>query len=181
MAAEHTGIGARVPRLELKRLLSGGGRYLDDIKLPRMLHLHFVRSPHPHARIRGIDSVAAKQAPGVVAVFTAADLNPLCEPFVGAARHRPGHRSPPQSLMAAERAVWQGQTVVAVIAESKPEAEDAAELITIDWEELPAIADQVQALAAGATVIHPELGSNVAFDFPLERGQPAKAFAEADL
>jgi carbon-monoxide dehydrogenase large subunit len=181
VATEHTGIGARVPRLELKRLLSGGGRYLDDIKVPRMLHLHFVRSPHPHARIRAIDLDAAKQAPGVVAAFTAADLNPLCEPFVGAAQHRPGHRSAPQSLMAAERAVWQGQTVVAVIAESKPEAEDAAELVAIDWEELRAIADQVQALAPGAIAIHPELGSNVAFDFPLEKGQPAKAFAEADL
>ena len=181
MATQHTGIGARVPRIELKRLLSGHGRYIDDIKLPRMLHMHYVRSPHPHARIRAIDIDGASKAAGVVAVFTAADLNPLCEPFVGAALHRPGHRSPPQALMAAERAVWQGQTVVAVVAESKAEAEDAAELVAIEWEELPAVADPEQALAPGAIAIHPELGNNVAFDFSLEKGQPAKAFAEADL
>ena len=161
--------------------MSGHGRYIDDIKLPRMLHACFVRSPHPHARIRAIDIERREQAAGVVAVFTAADLNPLCEPFVGAALHRPGHRSPPQALMAAERAVWQGQTVVAVVAESRAEAEDAAELVAIEWEELPAVADPEQALASGATAIHPELGDNVAFDFSLEKGEPAKAFAEADL
>ena len=86
---QHTGIGSRIPRQELKRLLSGHGRYLDDIKLPRMLHLCFVRSPHPHAAIRAIDVEAARQAPGVAAIFTAADVNQLCEPFVGVALHRP--------------------------------------------------------------------------------------------
>ena len=176
----HEGIGARVPRRELKRLLSGHGRYLDDIKLPRMLHVCFVRSPHPHARLRGIDTEAARQASGVAAVFTARDLNPLCEPFVGVALHRPGHRSPPQPLLVEERAVWQGQPVVAVIAESRAEAEDAAELVAIEWEELPAAADHEQALGSGIA-IHPELGDNVAFDYALEKGEPAKAFAEADL
>ena len=180
-APGHTGIGARVPRRELKRLLSGHGRYADDIKLPRMLHAHFVRSPHPHANVRSIDVEAAKRAPGVVAVFTAADLNPMCEPFVGVALHRPGHRSPPQSLLVQEKAVWQGQPVVAVIADSRAEAEDAGELVTIDWEALPTVADQEQALERNGPVIHSELGDNVAFDFSLEKGQPSKAFAEADL
>ena len=110
-AASATGIGARIPRRELKRLLSGHGRYIDDIKLPRMLHACFVRSPHPHAKVVSIDVAAAKKAPGVAAVFTAADINPKCEPFVGVALHRPGHRSAPQHLLAAERAVWQGQPV----------------------------------------------------------------------
>ena len=178
---EHTGIGARIPRRELKRLLSGNGRYLDDIKLPRMLHLHFVRSPHPHARVRGIDIEAAKCAPGVAAVFTGADLNPMCEPFVGVALHRPGHRSARQYLLAQERAVWQGQPVIAVVADSRAEAEDAAELVTIDWEALPIVADMEQALDQNGPVIHPELGGNLAFDFSLEKGQPATAFAEADL
>src|SRR5829696_4714485 len=102
-ATKHTGIGARIPKRELQRLLSGRGRYVDDIKLPRMLHLCFVRSPHPHARIVSIDADAARESPGVEAIYTGADLNPVCEPFVGVALHRPGHRSAPQSMMAQER------------------------------------------------------------------------------
>ena len=92
---DRTGVGARIPRRELRRLLSGQGRYLDDIKLPRMLHAFFLRSPHPHARLLAIDTTAARGSAGVEAVLTGADLNPLCEPFVGVALHRPGHRSPP--------------------------------------------------------------------------------------
>ena len=180
-AASATGIGARIPRRELKRLLSGHGRYIDDIKLPRMLHACFVRSPHPHAKVVSIEVAAAKDAPGVAAVFTAADINPKCEPFVGVALHRPGHRSAPQHLLAAERAVWQGQPVAIVVAESRAEAEDAAELVAIEWQPLPAVGDQLQAIAPGAPVIHAELGDNVAFDFSLEKGQPNKAFADADI
>jgi len=176
-----TSIGARIPRRELKRLLSGYGRYIDDIKLPRMLHACFVRSPHPHARLVAIEIAAAKRAPGVVAVFTAAEINPRCEPFVGVALHRPGHRSAPQHLMAAERAVWQGQPVAIVVAESRAEAEDAAELVAAEWQSLPAVGDQLQAIAPGAPVIHAELGDNVAFDFSLEKGEPAKAFADSDI
>jgi carbon-monoxide dehydrogenase large subunit len=176
-----TGIGARIPRRELKRLLSGHGRYIDDIKLPRMLHACFVRSPHPHAKIVSIDLDAAKQASGVTAILTAADINPRCEPFIGVALHRPGHRSAPQSLLAADRAVWQGQPVAIVVAESRAEAEDAAELVSIEWVPLPVVGDQMQAIAPGTPPIHPELPDNVAFDFALEKGEPAKAFAEADF
>ena len=176
-----SGIGARIPRRELKRLLSGHGRYIDDIKLPRMLHACFVRSPHPHARLVALDIASAQRAPGVAAVFTAAEINPRCEPFVGVALHRPGHRSAPQHLMAAERAVWQGQPVAIVVAESRAEAEDAAELLTAEWQPLPAVGDQLQAIAPGAPVIHAELGDNVAFDFSLEKGEPVKAFADADI
>ena len=180
-AANHTGIGARVPRRELPRLLSGGGRYVDDIKLPRMLHLSFVRSPHPHARIVSITLDAAKQSPGVEAVFTGTDLNPMCEPFIGVALHRPGHRSPPQSLLAGERAVWQGQPVVAIAADTRAQAEDAAELVEIEWEELPAISDPQEAAERNSFVIHPELGDNVAFDFSIQNGDAAEAFTRADL
>jgi carbon-monoxide dehydrogenase large subunit len=179
--AKHTGIGARIPRRELPRLLSGHGRHVDDIKLPRMLHLCFVRSPHPHARILSIDVEAAKQSPGVEAVFTGADLNPMCQPFVGVALHRPGHRSPPQSMLAQERAVWQGQPVVAVVAETRAQAEDAAELVDIEWQELPAVADAEEAVDRSSAVIHPELGDNIAFDFTIESGNAAEAFAKADL
>jgi aerobic carbon-monoxide dehydrogenase large subunit len=180
-SASPTGIGARIPRRELKRLLSGRGRYIDDIKLPRMLHAYFVRSPHPHANLLSLDIAAAKESPGVVAVFTAAEINPKCEPFIAIALNRPGHRSAPQHLLAADRAIWQGQPVAIVVAQSRAEAEDAAELIIGKWEPLPAVSDQMQALAPDAPVIHPKLGDNVAFDFTLESGEPAKAFAEAEL
>jgi carbon-monoxide dehydrogenase large subunit len=179
--ASTTGIGARIPRRELKRLLAGHGRYIDDIRLPRMLHASFVRSPHAHAKLVSIDVAAAKHAPGVAAVLTAAEINPRCEPFVGVALHRPGHRSAPQRLFAAERAVWQGQPAAIVLADSRAEAEDAAELVEIEWQPLPVVGDQLQAIAPGAPVIHPEVPDNVAFDFTLEKGEPAKAFAEADL
>jgi aerobic carbon-monoxide dehydrogenase large subunit len=180
-STSSTGIGARIPRLELNRLVSGRGRYIDDIKLPRMLHACFVRSPHAHAKIVSLNMEAAKRAPGVAAVFGAAQINPRCEPFVGIALHRPGHRSAPQLLLAAERAVWQGQPVAVVIAESRAEAEDAAELVTIEWEPLTVVGDQMQAIAPGSPAIHPEIPDNVAFDFSIDKGQPAKAFAEADI
>ncbi len=174
-------IGARIPRRELKRLLSGHGRYIDDIVLPRMLHACFVRSSYPHAKIVSLDIEAAKAAPGVVAVLTAVEINPRCEPFVGVALHRPGHRSAPQSLLAADRAVWQGQPVVLIVAATRAEAEDAAELVTIEWEPLPVVCDQLQAIAPGAPVIHPVLGDNVALDFRLEKGEPDKVFVAADV
>ena len=84
-ATSPTGIGARIPRRELKRLLTGHGRYVDDIKLPRMLHACFVRSPHPHAKLVSLDIAKARQAAGVAAVFTASEINPKCEPFVAVA------------------------------------------------------------------------------------------------
>jgi carbon-monoxide dehydrogenase large subunit len=180
-ASPPSGIGARIPRRELRRLLTGHGRYIDDIKLPRMLHACFVRSPHPHAKVVSVDIEAATNAPGVAAVLTAADINPRCEPFVGVALHRPGHRSAPQSLFAGDVAVWQGQPVALVAADSRAQAEDAAELVAIVWEPLPAVGDQLQAIAPGAPVIHASLGDNVAFDFAIEKGEPAKAFAEADF
>jgi aerobic carbon-monoxide dehydrogenase large subunit len=180
-SSAHGMIGVGVPRLELKRLLSGCGHYIDDIKLPRMLHACFVRSPHPHAKLVSLDTSIAKSATGIVAIFTAAEINPKCEPFVGVALHRPGHRSAPQPLMAADRAVWQGQPIAMVVAESRAEAEDASELVAAEWQPLPAVGDQLQAIAPGAPVIHTELGDNVAFDFSFETGDPAKAFAEADI
>jgi carbon-monoxide dehydrogenase large subunit len=176
-----SGIGARIPRRELKRLLSGHGRYIDDIRLPRMLHACFARSPHPHAKIVSIDVEAVRASPGVAAVLTAAEINPRCEPFVGVALHRPGHRAAPQYLLAADRAVWQGQPVVLIVAESRAEAEDAAELAVVEWDPLPAVVDQLQAIAPDAPVIHPSLGDNLAFDFSIEKGDPAKAFAAADV
>jgi carbon-monoxide dehydrogenase large subunit len=176
-----TNIGARIPRLEIKRLAAGHGRYVDDIVLPRMAHIHFVRSSYPSARILAIDCSIARDMQGVIAIMTADDLNHLCEPFIGVALHRPGHRSPPQYLLAKDRAVWQGQPVVAVVAESRAAAEDAGEHVLIEWEELPAVGSHLDAVAPGAPTVHPEMGDNIAFDFKLEKGDPERAFAEADI
>jgi carbon-monoxide dehydrogenase large subunit len=175
------GIGASRPRQELPRLLRGHGRYIDDIKLPRMLHLCFVRSPHPHAIIKGVLKAAAESAPGVEAVFTAADLNPMSKPLIGVALHRPGHRSPPQHLLAETRAVWQGQPVVAVVAATRAEAEDAAGLVEIEWEPLDPVIEPLAALNEQAGMVHPELGNNIAFDFSINKGQADNAFAGAAI
>lgn len=172
-------VGKGQPRRELKRLLNGSGRYVDDIKLPRMLHLAFVRSPYAYARIHSFDLEAAKRAPGVVAVFTGEDLNAICKPLIGIALHRPGHRAPPQHLMAGSLAFWQGQTVAAVVASSRAEAEDAADLVVIDWEELSPIVTAQDALDKSKGAIHAELGDNVAYDFSLNKGDVNQAFADA--
>jgi CO/xanthine dehydrogenase Mo-binding subunit len=179
-AADTEGaIGTSFPRRELNRLVAGKGRYIDDIKLPRMLHIVFVRSPHPHAAIKSIETSEAAAAPGVEAVFTAKDINPMCKPFIGVAQHRPGHRSPPQNLFAEDRALWQGQPVVAVVAACRAEAEDAAALVEIAWEPLEPVWLPSDALDKTKPVVHPELGDNVAFDFAIDKGNAAKAFADA--
>jgi carbon-monoxide dehydrogenase large subunit len=175
--ASGTHVGRRVPRSELPRLLAGRGRYVGDLRLPRMLHLAFLRSPYAHARIVAIDATAAKSAPGVARIFIGSDLVPICEPLVGVAHHRRGHKSAPQYPMAVERAVWQGQPVAAVVAASRAEAEDAAELIQVQWEELPALLDAESAL--GAAPIHHELGDNLAFEHRIAVGDLNKAVTEA--
>ena len=172
-------IGQPVRRLGLMRLLRGRGRYLGDISLPRMLHLAFLRSPHAHARILGIDATAAAAMPGVRAVITGAQVAETCLPLSGAAINRSGHRSPPQYPMAVEVAHWQGQPVVAVVAESRAEAEDALELIEVDWDPLPAILDGAAALAAGGSM-HEGLSDNLAFEHAIVTGDPDAAFAQAD-
>ncbi|MEK9662366.1 MAG: hypothetical protein VW644_11645, partial [Alphaproteobacteria bacterium] len=134
-------IGRSVPRPNAKRLVAGRGRYVDDLTLPRMLHIAFVRSPYAHARIVSIDSREAATMPGVVRIVTATDLADICTPWVGVLTHMKGLKSAPQHPLAVDRACWQGEPVAAVLADSRAEAEDAAALIEVDYEELPAAAD----------------------------------------
>src|SRR4249920_3203000 len=128
-------IGKPIPRPAVRRLLRGRGRYVGDIGLPRMLHLAFVRSPHAHARIVAIELEEAQRAPGVAFVATGADIAAHCNAFItdGVAQNRPGHKVPQQHLLAVEVAHYQGQPVVAVVAESRAAAEDAAEHVEIAW------------------------------------------------
>ena len=172
-------IGKAIPRGGTMRLLRGRGRYVGDISLPRMLHLAFVRSPHAHARMLAIDVERAKAAPGVAFVFTGRDLANFGKPFVsdGVAQNRPGHKVPPQQLIAVDVAHFQGQPVAAVLADSRAEAEDAAESIAIEWQELPALLDGESALQSGP--IHQSLSDNLAYEHNIKTGDPDGAFAAA--
>lgn len=174
-------IGQRVPRQDVWRLLRGRGRYVSDIKLPRMLHLAFVRSPHAHARIRDIDTARATDAAGVVRIFTGAELTRWCKPFKAVAQNRPGHKSAPQYPIAVDKAYWHGHPVAAIIAESRAEAEDAADLVAIDWEELAPILDGRASLEPGAPVIHDGLSDNQVYQHNIRTGNPEQAFADSPI
>src|SRR6516165_4841800 len=173
-------IGRSVPRPNLARLTQGRGQYVSDVLLPRMAHVAFVRSPHAHARIKRIDTEAARKALGVVAVVTGAELAEVITPWVGVLTHLKGIKSAPQHAIAVERACWQGEAVCAVVARSRAEAEDGCALVEVDYEILPAVTDAETALDAKTPVIHPELGDNLTFERVLNAGDVDKGFAEAD-
>jgi aerobic carbon-monoxide dehydrogenase large subunit len=173
-------IGRSVPRPNLARLMQGRGQYVSDMTLPRMGHAVFVRSPHAHARIAAIDPTTAKTMPGVFAVVTGKELAKVCTPWVGVLSHLKGLKSAPQHSVAVDRACWQGEAVCAVVARSRAEAEDAAEHVLVDYEELEPVVDMRTALEPATRVIHVELGDNLAFERTLDAGNVEKAFAEAD-
>src|ERR1700719_2588676 len=134
-------IGRSVPRPNLARLMQGRGQYVSDVVLPRMVHVGFVRSPHAHARIKSIDAVAARKAPGVVAAVTGTELAKVITPWVGVLTHLKGIKSAPQHAIAVERACWQGEAVCGVVAKSRAEAEDACALVDVDYEALSAVTE----------------------------------------
>jgi carbon-monoxide dehydrogenase large subunit len=173
-------IGRAVPRPNLDRLLAGRGQFVSDVVLPRVAHVVFVRSPHAHARIRAIDTQAAKRAAGVVAVVTGAELAKVCTPWVGVLTHLKGLKSAPQHPIAVDKACWQGEAVAAVVAKTRALAEDAAELVAVDYEPLPPVVDAETALDSATPVIHAELGDNLAFERKLDAGEVDRAFREAD-
>ena len=130
-------IGRSVPRPNLARLTQGRGQYVSDVVLPRMAHVAFVRSPHAHARIKSYRDGGGAEAPGVVAVVTGAELAEVITPWVGVLTHLKGIKSAPQHAIAVERACWQGEAVCAVVARTRAQAEDACELVEVEYEELP--------------------------------------------
>lgn len=173
-------IGRAVPRPNLARLTQGRGLYVSDVTLPRMAHVVYRRSPHAHARILAIRAEAARKAPGVIAVVTGPELAKVMTPWVGVLTHLKGIKSAPQYPIAVERACWQGEAVCAVVARTRALAEDAAELIEVDYEELPAVTDPESALDPGTPVIHPELGDNLTFERTLDVGEVDRALAASD-
>src|SRR5262245_21194155 len=181
--------GASVPRREDPRLLRGDGRFVDDVKLPGMLHAAFVRSPHAHARIAGVRVDAARRLPGVAHVFAFADLERWMKPLplFGAvppglgARVEVAMTQAPQLALCRDVARYVGETVAMVLAESRALAEDAAELVEVDYEVLAPVIDAVTGAEPGAPVIHAEGQGNVAVYFKTGFGDAARAFEQADV
>jgi carbon-monoxide dehydrogenase large subunit len=174
-------IGQSVPRPNARRLVEGAAVYVDDIQLPRMLHVYFLRSPYAHARIKYIDTAAAAQAKGVVAVYTGAELARHVQPMLGTLAHFTGMKAVQQHCMALDRVCWQGEPVVAIVAQSRHAAEDAAPLVMVDYEELPAVTLLETALDPDTPVIHPELGDNLCFSREINIGNFGSIEAKADM
>ncbi len=174
-------IGAEVPRDRAKRLLLGRGRFVDDISLPRMLHLAFVRSTHAHARIEAIDCAEARALEGVVAVLTAAEIADGVASWRAEHKLFPAMAAPEQFALARDIVRWQGEAVAAVVAHSRAVAEDGAELVDVSWTELPNVVDGKQALAPDAPLLHGHMDSNLAYTTVIEAGNTRKAFESADV
>jgi 2-furoyl-CoA dehydrogenase large subunit len=177
-----TMIGSRVKRREDARLVVGQGQYIGDLSLPGMVHAALLRSPYAHARIKGIDATEALKLPGVLAVVTGAELKENIRPMtshvdtLGKVAPTKAHDYP----MAVAKARYVGEPVAAVVATSRYIAEDALELINVDYEPLPAVTDAEEALAPGAPRLFDEMESNVYWHGSFEWGDLDKAFAEAD-
>jgi carbon-monoxide dehydrogenase large subunit len=181
--------GAAVKRREDPRFLRGEGRFIDDVVVPGMLHAAFVRSPHAHALVRKIHIEAAAAAPGVTRVFTFADLERWMKPLplfgavpAGlAAVVKFDLRQAPQWALCRDRARYVGEIVAMIVADSPERAQDAAELIRVDWEPLPAVVDMVHAGEPGSALVHPEWGTNIGVGFSHGIGDADAAFARADV
>jgi aerobic carbon-monoxide dehydrogenase large subunit len=175
---EH--IGSAFPRQGIQRLVQGRGQYIDDLQMPRMVHVVYWRSPVAHAKIVSIDTEAARAMPGVVAIYNGAQLAQVCKPWQGVLTHLAGIKSAYQYPMAIDRACWQGEPVVAIVAQTRAQAEDALQLVQVEWEDLPAALSMQTALDSATPVIHPQLLDNLCFERKLHVGDVDAAFASAD-
>jgi len=164
-------IGASLPRPDALSKVTGAAAYPADLVRPGMLHLQVVFAHRPHARIRSIDASRALQHAGVVAVLTATDVP--CNPY--------GLIDADQPVLCSDVVRFEGDKVALVVAESKEAAVAGAGLVTVDYDDLPAVTDARAALAAGAPLVHEQLGSNQLLHIPIRKGDAARAFAEADV
>src|SRR5437016_4147656 len=167
-----TGIGASVRRKEDQRFITGKGHYTDDISRPGQTHAYFLRSPHAHARIKGIDTTAAAARPGVLAVLTGAELaadkigNLICGWMIHSKDGSPMKMAPHPAL-AHGKACHVGDPVAVVVAETLAQAKDAGEKVKVDYEVLPAVADPAKAQAAGMAQIHEIAPRNTIYQWHL--------------
>jgi carbon-monoxide dehydrogenase large subunit len=179
------GIGQRVLRKEDRRFITGHGHYTDDMSVPGTAHAAFVRSPHAHARIKSINTEAAKAKPGVIAVLTGPELvadkigNLICGWMIHSTDGTPMNMGAFGAL-AVDTARFAGQPVAVVIAETKGQARDAAEAVAVDWQELPAVTDPRAALEPGAPRLYDNAPGNLIFDWTLgDKEKTDAAFASA--
>jgi aerobic carbon-monoxide dehydrogenase large subunit len=175
-------MGNSVLRKEDPPLLTGQADFTDDIRLPGMLHFALLRSPHAHARIRSIDASAAKERPGVVAVFTGEEL--AGEWAIGIPTGWPvteDIKMPDHWPLARGEVNHAGDGVAVVVATDRYKAQDALEYIEVDYEVLPAVVDVEAALEEGSPLVHEDLGTNKCYTWPLGTGDIDKAFSEADV
>ncbi len=161
-------IGARIERKEDYRFLTGAGQYTDDLTLPRQAHAAFVRSQHAHAKIRSVKLDKAKQAPGVLAIFTGEDLAAAklgglpCGWLITDVNGQP-MKEPPHPCLAQGKVRHVGDQIAIVIAETEDQARDAAELVEVDYEVLPAVVDGSKARAKGAPQLHEAAPDNTCY------------------
>jgi carbon-monoxide dehydrogenase large subunit len=173
--------GERIKRNEDPQLLTGHGLFVDDVRLPDMLHGAVLRSPHAHARIHHIDVSKALQVPGVVAVFTARDLGPVNGPLPLLIGHPSLRRPQVQCALAVNKVKFAGEPVAFVVARDRYIAEDARELIEVDYEVLPAVVDLEEAVKPDSPKVHDELPDNIAAVYAQKRGDVDEAFRRADF
>lgn len=183
VAAPFEGIGASVRRKEDLRFLSGRGQYTDDINRPGQTHAFILRSPHAHATINGIDTAAAKAMPGVLAVFTAADMAGIGGIPCGWQIHNKDGSpmaEPKHPVLAEGKVRHVGDPVAVVIAETKSQARDAGEAIVVDYAPLPAAATMDQAVKPGAPLVHDGVPGNLCYDWHIgDKAALDAAFAKA--
>src|SRR6266545_3376613 len=174
-------IGSRIPRIEDEPFLRGTGRYVDDIEVPGLLHASFVRSPHPHAAIRGVSKTAALALPGVHAVLTLDDLAPV---LANRRMLRHSNSGTPLDRMwcyalADGEVSYVGECVAIVVADNRYVAEDAAALVEVDYDLLTPVADCRKAIEPGSPTVRRELNSNIVATYKVTFGDPPGAFAKA--
>lgn len=173
-------VGVSVPGLLNARLAAGKGTFVDDIQLPGMTYAAILRSPHAHARIRSINTQAAEQLPGVVCVITGREVRKHMNPISPAWDAKEvGAKTVDWYALVVDRARFVGEAVAAVVAEHKHIAYQALELIEVDYEVLPAVADPEEALKPGSPLVEPEWGDNLLITRDFRVGDPESAFAEA--
>src|SRR5918912_3002855 len=171
-------IGTSIQRVEDNRVLTGRGRYVDDVSLPGMLHAAFVRSPHAHARITHLDVSRAARMPGVVAVLPGADMQRLSAPMT--IQSLPGFKSPQFLPLATDRVRFVGDPVALVVAESRYLAEDAGDSVEVGYEPLEPVASIEHALDPARPALFDDIGSNVVFEDSNTYGDVDGAFAAAE-
>lgn len=187
-ATETRYIGRPMPRREDRRLLVGQGQYIADFSLPRMLHAAFVRSPVAHARIKSVDLSAARAAPGVVYALSGPELVKMVPPVSDSQLSLPAkwkaqvqHKflNPQQPMLAHDKARHVGEAIAIIVADSRYAAEDAAELVAVDFEPLPAVVDSEAALKGDSPVLHDQYKTNLVGEFLVRKGDADAVLAGA--